>query len=135
MNTMEELQADPQRGLCVVVGGITAFSGFLLLLFPKTMLDWLGAGTADPAPYLFGIIGVFMLVFGGLTIDACRRPDPPPVVLFWATIQKIGAVLAMLVGLFTDVYGILALLVALFDAVSALILWALWRREALRQGP
>ena len=28
-----------------------------------------------------------------------------------------------------------AISVALFDAVSALILWALWRREAMRQGP
>lgn len=135
MNTMEELQADPQRGLCVAVGVITAFSGFLLLLFPKTMLDLLDAGTTDPAPYLFGIVGIFMLLFGGLTVDACRRPDPAPVVLFWATIQKVAACIAMLVGVFTDVYGVVALVFVAFDGVSALILWALWRREALRQGP
>ncbi len=135
MNTMEELQTDPQRGLCVIVGGITVLIGFLFLAFPTTMLGWLGAGDPDPAPYLFGVIGALLLLFGGLLIDASRRPDPPPVVLFWATIEKAAFCIAMLIGVFTDVFGWLAIVLVIIEAASALVIWALWRREASRQGP
>ena len=41
----------------------------------------------------------------------------------------------MLIGVFTDVYGWFAFVVALFDAACALVIRALWRREAFRQGP
>lgn len=135
MMSVEELQADPQRGLAVVVGVLTAASGLFVLTFPKTSLSLLGANDPDPAPYLFGLVGMFMLLFGGLLVDAARRPDPPPVALFWCLIQKVAAVIAMLVGVFTDVYGWFAVVVALFDAACALVIRALWRREAFRQGP
>jgi hypothetical protein len=117
------------------VGAITAVSGLLVLAFPITMLHLLDAGTTDPAPYIFGVVGLFMLLFGGLLVDAARRPEPPPVALFWCFLQKVGASVAMLAGFITDVYGWLALLVAVFDGVSALVVYGLWRREALRQGP
>ena len=54
--------------------------------------------------------------------------------LFWCFLQKVGATVAMLAGFITDVYGWLALLVAVFDGASALIVYGLWRREALRHG-
>ena len=135
MTPIDELQADPPRGLSVAVGAVTAFFGLLLLAFPITMLHLLDAGTTDPAPYIFGIVGLFMLLFGGLLVDAARRPEPPPVALFWCFLQKVGATVAMLAGFITDVYGWLALLVAVFDGASALIVYGLWRREALRHGP
>jgi hypothetical protein len=134
VTTIEDLQTDPQRGLCVIIGVITAVSGLFLLAFPKTALNLLDAGTTDPASYLFGLIGMFMLLFGGLLIDTSRRVDPAPVALFWCAIQKVAATIAMFVGLISDVYGWLALLLVLFDGLSALVIWALWRREALQQG-
>jgi hypothetical protein len=135
VNIFEDLEADPRRGAAVAVGVVTALSGLFLLAFPKTALSLLGAGKTDPAPYLFGLIGMFMLLFGGLLIDTARRPDPAPVALFWCMLQKIGATIAMVVGYVTDVFGWFALFVALVDAASALIVRALWRREAMRQGP
>jgi hypothetical protein len=135
MTPIDELQADPPRGLSVAVGALTAFFGLLVLAFPITMLHLLDAGPTDPAPYIFGIVGLFMLLFGGLLVDAARRPEPPPVALFWCFLQKVAATVAMLAGFITDVYGWLALLVAVFDGASALIVYGLWRREALRHGP
>ena len=76
MMSVEDLQADPQRGLAVVVGIFTAASGLFVLTFPKTSLSLLGANDPDPAPYLFGLVGMFMLLFGGLLIDAARRQEP-----------------------------------------------------------
>jgi hypothetical protein len=135
MNVFEDLEADPRRGAAVAVGVLTVVSGLFLLAFPKTALGLIGAGKADPAPYLFGIIGMFMLLFGGLLIDTARRLEPSPVALFWCMLQKIGATIAMVVGYVTDVYGWFALFVAIVDGASALIIRALWRREAMRQGP
>ncbi len=135
MTSIEELQADPPRGLSVLVGALTAFFGLLVLAFPKTMLDLLDADKPDPSSYLFGIVGVFILLFGGLLIDAARRANPPPVALFWCVLQKCASVLVLLIALITGVFGALALLVAAFDIAGALVVYGLWRREGTRQGP
>ena len=134
MTPIDELQADPPRGLSVAVGALTAVSGLLVLAFPITMLHLLDADTPDPTPFVFGVVGLFMLLFGGLLVDTARRPEPAPVALFWCFLQKVGAAVAMLAAFVTDVFGWLALLVVVVDAVSALIVYGLWRREALRRG-
>ncbi|MGH9133596.1 MAG: hypothetical protein ACRDZZ_06645, partial [Ilumatobacteraceae bacterium] len=51
------------------VGAATAVSGLALVAVPRLALRALGAGRAEPSPFLFRIIGMFMTVSGGLLAD------------------------------------------------------------------
>jgi hypothetical protein len=118
------------RSLARLVGLTTAASGALLVAAPEPSLRLLGAGADEPAPFLFGVVGMFMTLSGGLLVDGCRSDPPSPLVLRWALAQKVGATTAMCLGVRRGRYGRQALAVAAFDGSAAVLLaWLLLRAE------
>lgn len=100
------------------IGLTTAASGLSLLAAPRTALRGMGAGAADPAPLLFRVVGMFMTVSGGLLADGADSR----LALRWSVAQKTGAVLGVSLGVAGGQYRPRSLVVAGFDAVSAVLL-------------
>jgi hypothetical protein len=108
-----------------LVGAATAASGSGLVLAPRISLQAMGADSPDPAPLLFRVVGMFMVVSGGVLASA----GDSPAVLRWSVIQKIAASTAVAGGVATGQYHPRALAVAAFDAASAVALVRMLRRR------
>jgi hypothetical protein len=117
--------ASAARTVPLAIGLSTAASGASLLVAPRLALRLMGAGTTSPAPFLFRVVGMFMVVTGGNLADASRDGAPDAVALRWGLVQKVGASTAMTVGVLTGAYRRRALGVALFDGACAAALAAL----------
>jgi hypothetical protein len=116
----------------LVVAAITVLSGAAQLVVPGVVLHVVG-GEATPATmHFFAIIGMFMVLFGAMMWQALRAPTPQPISLFWAALQKVGAALAVGLGVSRGLFGALALLVASFDLLSGIL--ALWYWNKVRKG-
>ena len=119
-----EPAADALHTAAIAVGAATAASGLGLIAAPRVVLYILGAGRSDPSPFLFRIIGMFMVVSGGLLADGARasvskRSSGGSVALRWALAAKIGAAIAVSCGVRSKRFGKQALALAAFDASAA----------------
>ena len=101
-----------------IIGATTLASGMGLLAAPRLSLRFMGAEPPPPAPLLFRVVGMFMGVSGGLLLDGPQDP----VVLRWSLVQKTGAALGVGLGVATGDYRQRALVVAGFDAASAVLI-------------
>ena len=113
--------------LRVVVGGIgwiTLVTGAVQVIAPAFVLRRIGGAEPKGSVHLFGTVGFFMVVVGGLLARTVSRPDPDPDVIAWSTVQKIGATTAMSIGVARGVFSPVALLVAAFDGACAAVLVA-----------
>ncbi len=108
------------------IAALTLVSGIVQMLFPSVILSYLSAGTTAEATHFFGIVGMFMSLFGGMLLNAMLRPDPQPVVVLWAGLQKFGAVAAVGLGVYREIFSSLALLVAGFDFLSGILILLYW---------
>ena len=116
--------------LARMVGLSTAASGAALVVAPRPSLCRVGAGTTEPAPLLFGAIGMFMAMSGGILVDGCRTDPPSKLALRWSLAQKVGVAGAICLGVRKGQLGRQALGVAAFDGGSAvLIAWLLLNAE------
>jgi hypothetical protein len=80
------------------------------------------------ARHFFGTIGMFMVVVGGGLLSALLRPGREPIIAFWAALQKLGASVAVGLGVQRRIFSPLALGVAFFDLLSGLLAAEHWRR-------
>lgn len=119
----------PLLDVGIAVGAATAASGVGLMLMPRLALRLLGAGRTDPAPFLFRVVGMFMLVSGGSMADVCRAPEPSPVGLRWALAAKIGATVMVSGGIRKHWMGKQAVALAAIDAAAAGLLIQVSRRQ------
>jgi hypothetical protein len=114
------------RALVLAIAAITVVTGAAQIVFAGTMLE-LAGGRADASTgHLFATVGMFMVLFGAALWRAERDPASRGEILPWATLQKCGAALLVWLGVSRNVFAHRALLVAAFDAVSALVLAAHW---------
>lgn len=113
------------RLVLIAISVITIASGLGQVVLPGFVLDLLAAQSTPTTQHFFAIVGMFMFIFGALLLQALRGSGPAPdVVLVWAAVQKLGAAVAVGVGVGRTIFSALALLVAGFDLVSGvLILW------------
>lgn len=109
--------------MLAAIAALTVLSGTVQLLAPERVLGWVGGtGTEPAAHYYFAIVGMFMVLYGGVLLHALLRPEPPPVVVLWAGLQKFGAFVVITLGVVQGVFGQLALLVGGFDLLTAVLL-------------
>jgi hypothetical protein len=132
MSGLDALRADRLRAVVAGVAALTVVSGLDQLLLPGVVLDALGAESTPTTRHFFAIVGMFMAVVGGVTLQALLSADPPPYVVMWCALQKAGAVAAVTVGVARDLFGGVALLVAGFDLLSAVPAGILWHRMRAR---
>ncbi len=114
------------RRLSWGIAAITVASGAVQIVFTGWELDLLDADSTGTTRHLFAIVGMFMVLFGGLVLHALRAPEVARVPMLWASLQKLGAAVAVGLGVANDVFSALALGVALFDLASAGV-YALYR--------
>jgi len=115
----------------VAIAVSTVLSGLLQMARPGSALRIIGAERTATSRHVFGIVGMFMALFGGATLHAVlinRRGRQS--VLIWAALQKYGASLAVAIGVGKGIFSRLALLVAAFDLMSGLIMGVYRRRVA-----
>lgn len=106
---------------------ITVVSGLTQMLMPELVLSIVGGSTASPGGnYSFGIVGMFMVLFGGLCIHALSTEKQEPLVIFWCALQKLGAAIAVTLAVCQDLFSWLALLVSGFDFLSFVLLLVFW---------
>ena len=118
----------------VVIAFGTLLSGVTQILAPGFVLGMVGGDTGSAsATYTFGIIGMFMALFGGLMAQALLDEHDHPIILLWAALQKLGAAVAVTVGVREHHLGTLALAVGAFDALTGILL-LLYRRRVTVGG-
>jgi len=134
MTPVERLLADPLRGVVAVISALTVLSGLGQLVFPGVVLDLLGAESTPTTRQLFAIVGMFMAVVGSVTLQALLTEPTPPYVVLWCAVQKLGAFVAVTVGVARDLFSSVAMVVAVFDLLTAVLAGALWHRLHSRDG-
>ena len=118
------------RVVVLAIGALTMVTGAVQLLLPALVLRAVGGETTAGATHFFGIVGLFMVLFGGLLWQGARPTPPSSLALGWAALQKLGASTAVAVGVTRHVFSALALVVASFDFASFLLIAWYWRKAA-----
>jgi len=105
---------------------ITVFSGFGQMVMPSLVLSIVGGESTATSNHFFSIVGMFMVLFGGLLLQAMLHKEKQPIAVFWSGLQKVGACIAVTIGVFNGIFGGIALLVAGFDGLSAVLIMLYW---------
>ena len=112
--------------LLKLIAVITVISGLIQMIVPGFMLGFIGGETSPGANHSFGIVGMFMVLFGGLLLQALFAKTPQPIAVFWCGLQKFGATAAVTLGVVRGLFSWLALSVAAFDLFSAVLIFVYW---------
>jgi predicted acylesterase/phospholipase RssA len=127
------------RWVLAAISIATVVSGAVQLVAPGFELGFLRAESTPTSRHFFGIIGMFMVLFGGLLLHALVRPKENPAAFVWAGLQKLGACAAVSLGVARGLFSPLALGVAGFDLVSGVLvlgyLGLMRRSERLALAP
>src|SRR5438445_103201 len=86
MNAMPRL-----RQIVLVIAVLAVTSGLVQLFAPGFVLVLLSAESSAVARHFFGIVGMFMVLFGGLLYDALRSSTSQEAAVLWAGLQTFGA--------------------------------------------
>jgi hypothetical protein len=117
--------------LVLAIAAITLLTGMAQILWPAPILGLLATPRSPVALHFFGLVGMFMALFGGALLHAMLAARPNPIVVLWAGLQKFGAVAGVGIGVAHGIFAPLALAVTLFDFASGvLILVCWWGRRA-----
>ncbi|MFJ5955581.1 hypothetical protein ACIQC5_06420 [Paenarthrobacter sp. NPDC092416] len=120
--------ADPLRAVLAVIAIITVLTGAIQVPFGGSVLHIIGTESTPETRQLFGTVGMFMVVVGGLLLHTLLNAVPSPEVVLWSGVQKTGAFGAVGIGVLNGVFAPVALLVAFFDLATAVLLFIYWRR-------
>src|SRR3954469_20801188 len=102
------------------IAGITVFSGLVQMVAPEFELRLLSVETTPTSAHLFATVGMFMVLFGGLILQALPAQADPSAPVLWFSFQKFGASVAVGIGVLHHVFSPLVLLVATFDLCSGI---------------
>ncbi|MGO4144787.1 hypothetical protein AB4Y77_06845 [Paenarthrobacter sp. YAF11_1] len=122
--------ADPLRAVLAVIAVITVLTGAVQVPFGGQVLQLIGADSTSETRQLFGTVGMFMVVVGGLLLHTLLNAVPAPEVVLWSGLQKTGAFGAVGIGVLNGVFAPLALMVAFFDLATGILLFIYWRRHS-----
>ncbi len=110
--------------LLVLISVATLISGVVQIFAPALILAMISAEITNATRQCFATIGMFMFLFGGMLLQVLltRRMLAP--VFLWAGLQKIGAFVAVAIGVMNHVFSAQAMLVASFDLLSGILIFA-----------
>ena len=117
--------------LLVLIAAATALTGAIQVIAPAFVLNLLDADTNLAARHFFAIVGMFMVLFGAATLNALLSLKHHPIVIFWSAMQKLGASVAVAMGVVHGVFSTLGWIVAIVDLISGFL--ALWYWKRIRQ--
>lgn len=125
--------ADPLRAVLAAIAVVTIVSGAAQIPLGDVVLRLLGVAPGLVERQLFGTIGMFMIIVGGLLLHTLATSTANRPVLLWCGLQKVGAAAAVGIGVATAAFAPLALAVASFDFVTG-ILCLVYLRKLPRLG-
>ncbi|MGQ1785937.1 MULTISPECIES: hypothetical protein [unclassified Saccharicrinis] len=105
----------------IIISIATILSGLVQMLSPQTVLNIIQGEITEASSHFFAIVGMFMTLFGGLMIHAIYSPYPQKPAILWCALQKLGAFVAVGVGILNGIFAPIAAGVALFDLFSGLL--------------
>jgi hypothetical protein len=108
----------------VLISFTTFVSGIVQIFAPAFILNMIAAEVTPTSKQCFGTIGMFMALFGGMLLQVLLSGDLSIPVFLWAGLQKVGAFVAVAIGVGHHVFGPSALIVACFDLVSGILIFA-----------
>ena len=114
--------------LIAFISFATALSGLVQMLMPALILGIIKGDMAAANLHSFGIVGMFMLLFGGMMLHALLSHTHHPVTILWSALQKFGAFVAVAIGVLNDLFASIAWLVAFFDLASSILFFIYWRK-------
>jgi len=112
----------------VAISALTALSGLVQAVSPGLILGLIGGDTSAANRHSFGIVGMFMVLFGGLLLQALLSSRHHPLAVFWAGLQKLGAAGAVGLGVGKGLFSSLAWAVAGFDLLTGVLIFFYLRR-------
>lgn len=127
---IRDIVADRLELVVAAIAIGTLGAGLFQVVFPGVVLDIIDGDSSKTPAHFFAIVGMFMALFGGLVLHSLYRDEAIALVVGWASVQKLGASIAVGLGVARDVFGALALAVAVFDLASFVVMALLARREA-----
>jgi hypothetical protein len=116
------------HNLLVFIAVVTILTGLVQVVAAPFVLKFIGAQSDKTSAHFFAIIGMFMALFGGLLWQSLRQPQIGPVPVFWCGLQKLGAAVAVGMGVLNGIFATLALGVAIFDLLSSILIYMYWRK-------
>lgn len=108
------------------IAALTVLSGLIQMIRPQWILAIVGAVSTPTSQHFFGIVGMFMVLFGGLLWQALAADRPQRLPLFWCGLQKLGASIAVGLGVANELFSWFAMTVAGFDLFSGVLILAYW---------
>lgn len=114
--------------LLTFIAAATALSGLVQMLAPRFILNIIGGELAPGNLHSFAIVGMFMLLFGSLLLNALLSHQHHPLSVFWSALQKFGAFVAVAIGVNKGLFTDIAWAVALFDLASSGLLICYWNK-------
>lgn len=109
-----------------LIGIITILSGLAQVINPELVLSVVGGEKSPGGNHSFAIIGMFMVLFGALVVHALSTETQEPVAILWCSLQKLGAAVAVGIGVGKGLFSLLALAVAGFDLLSFIVMFVFW---------
>ena len=117
------------HGLVLAIAVLTLISGTIQAFAPGFILGLVHAAKGAEAEHFFAIIGMFMILFGAMLCHALIIGELNAPVMIWSGAQKVGASIAVGLGVYRGFFGQIAWIVALTDFLSAVLIFAyLWRK-------
>lgn len=107
--------------IVVVISVLTMVSGLTQVIMPGFVLNVIGAEISDISKHLFGIVGMFMALFGGLMLHTVYQTHTSRTAVFWCALQKLGAFVAVSLGVYNELFSWMAMGVAVFDLISGIL--------------
>lgn len=117
----------------IVIAGLTIFSGLFQILAPGFELRLLSSEATPTSEHFFGTIGMFMVLFGGVFLNALLSAVDQPLIILWGSLQKFGASAAVGLGVLHHIFSPLALWVASFDLCSGIL--GIWYWHKIKTTP
>jgi pheromone shutdown protein TraB len=107
----------------VLISVATLISGVVQIFAPGFILGLISAEITPSTMQGFGTIGMFMALFGGMLLHVLLTRQVLQPVFLWAALQKIGAFVAVVIGVTHHLFGPLALGIASFDLLSGILIF------------
>jgi len=114
----------------VLISVTTVVSGIVQIFAPAFILGMVGAEITAATRQCFATIGMFMFLFGGMLLQVLLSRQMVRPVFLWAGLQKIGAFIAVGIGVMNHVFGATAMLVACFDLLSGILIFVYMKLAA-----
>ena len=109
------------RLLVLIISVATILSGLVQMIVPGFVLNFAGAQITPTTSHFFAIVGMFMTLFGCLMVNTIYNVTPSPSTVLWCAFQKLGASIAVFLGIIHGIFSVPAAGVALFDLCSGIL--------------